>query len=213
MKLVYAVSLAALFLTGCDNKAEQVAAGQAGAAAQCFKDTDCKGDRICESGKCVSPQAAPALGERPAPTVAAQPAPEAPRVSYVPLLISGDDIGGVFTTSTREMGGSAINYVSRAGVVNIMDYVVEDPDLTGYVAVEKAYAFGNKYLLVVSTGEGGASCPATTYAFTFDSASESVTGKMEINDCSELVESLADGNKLIVKKEGVQQVFYNGDVK
>jgi len=40
-----------------------------------------------------------------------------------------------------------------------------------------------------------------------------VTGKMEINNCSELVESLADGNKLIVKKEDVQHVFYNGDVK
>ena len=55
MKLVYALSLAALALVGCDKKPEPVATGQAGAAAQCFKDTDCKGDRICETGKCVSP--------------------------------------------------------------------------------------------------------------------------------------------------------------
>nr|BFD42513.1 hypothetical protein FFPRI1PSEUD_40120 [Pseudomonas sp. FFPRI_1] len=214
MKLVFAISLAALALVGCDKKTEPVPASQAASSsAQCFKDTDCKGERICESGKCVSAQEAPGLNQRPAATLAPQSAPEAPRMSYVPLIISGDDIGGTFTTSIREMGGSAINYVSRAGVVNVMDYVVEDPDLTGYVTVEKAYAFGGKYLLVVSTGESGMSCPATTYAFTFDSATESVTGKAAIDGCSEMVESLADGNKLIVKKDGAQSVFYNGDVK
>lgn len=29
------------------------------AHAQCTKDTDCKGDRVCEAGKCTSPQALP----------------------------------------------------------------------------------------------------------------------------------------------------------
>ncbi|WP_255263391.1 hypothetical protein [Pseudomonas aegrilactucae] len=94
-----------------------------------------------------------------------------------------------------------------------MEFVVDDVDLTTYVGVEKAYAFGGKYLLVVSTGESGMSCPATTYAFTYDSASESVTGKTEIDGCSENVEALAEGNKLTVKKEGKASVFYNGDVK
>jgi hypothetical protein len=41
------------------------------ASAQCTKDTDCKGDRVCEAGKCTSPVALP-----PAPP--APPGSEAP---------------------------------------------------------------------------------------------------------------------------------------
>jgi hypothetical protein len=39
------------------------------AAAQCTMDTECKGDRVCEKGKCVSPAPAPA-------PAAAAPAPD-----------------------------------------------------------------------------------------------------------------------------------------
>ena len=53
-----------------------------GAWAQCTMDTECKGDRICESGQCVSPPptaAAPvAPAEAPRPAPAAAPAPAAP---------------------------------------------------------------------------------------------------------------------------------------
>lgn len=38
-------------------------------AGGCQKDTDCKGDRVCQSGACVSPAAAPA----PGPTPTAEP--------------------------------------------------------------------------------------------------------------------------------------------
>lgn len=47
------------------------------ARAQCTKDTDCKGDRICEEGKCTSPTPPPAPPEAP-PEVAAEPPPLAP---------------------------------------------------------------------------------------------------------------------------------------
>src|SRR5258706_6067971 len=44
------------------------------AFAQCSKDTDCKGDRVCDAGKCSSPlPPAP-----PAPPGQAAPAPAAP---------------------------------------------------------------------------------------------------------------------------------------
>jgi len=56
--------------------------------AQCSKDTDCKGERVCEEGACVAPPAAsaPPVTE-PAPAVtpppaAAAPAPVAPQPSY-----------------------------------------------------------------------------------------------------------------------------------
>jgi hypothetical protein len=136
----------------------------------------------------------------------------APTISYEQLLSSGDSVGDVFVVQSLEIG-NAINYQSRAGVLNILESVVEYPDATGYVNIEKAYKFGDKYLLIISTGENGASCAATTYAFSFDVRSESVTGKAKIDGCSENVESLSDGNKLIVKKEGVSSVYYNGEVK
>ncbi len=58
----------------------------AAASAQCTKDTDCKGDRVCEAGKCTSPAALPPAPPAPpgsdAPGAAAvaplAPAPAAP---------------------------------------------------------------------------------------------------------------------------------------
>ena len=140
----------------------------------------------------------------------AQTAPVAPTMSYKPLLVPNQISSefGPFTVKDYE-----INYITRAGVDNILEQVVQYPTATGFVAVEKAYSFGDKYLLIVSTGESGNSCPATTYAFTYDTKSESVTGKILIDGCSEIVEALADGNKLTVKKDGNASVFYNGDVK
>ncbi|MCO7519001.1 MULTISPECIES: hypothetical protein [unclassified Pseudomonas] len=151
---------------------------------QCAKDTDCKGERI----------------------------PAAPSVTYAPLPVS--DAGtGPFTL--QQMGtGSALNYPSRAGVVNLMAAIVEEPEYTGYVTLEKAYAFGpSRYVLVISTGEGGNACPASTYVFSFDSSAEQVDGKQQVDGCSEMVESLAEGNTLTIKKEGSASVVYNGQVK
>lgn len=44
------------------------------ARAQCTKDTDCKGDRVCEAGKCTAPAAPPETATPPATT---EPAPAA----------------------------------------------------------------------------------------------------------------------------------------
>lgn len=61
------------------------------ARAQCTKDTDCKGDRICEEGKCTSPvpvtpaPAPPAAAVAPAlPPVVQPPAPEPTEASPAP---------------------------------------------------------------------------------------------------------------------------------
>lgn len=61
------------------------------AHAQCAKDTDCKGDRVCEQGQCVNPPPVEALPPPPpAPEAAAPavPAPEAaaPARSGAPVL-------------------------------------------------------------------------------------------------------------------------------
>lgn len=45
------------------------------ADAQCSKDTDCKGDRICDRGACVDAAAAKAKAPEPAPQPAPVPAP------------------------------------------------------------------------------------------------------------------------------------------
>ena len=172
----------------------------------CAKDTDCKGDRICESGQCTSPVT------QPLATATQEPIqPAAPAVSYEPLLISEEE-AGPFTVASID-GGNAIYYPSRAGALNVLESVVDYPDGTGYVVIEKAYTFGPaKYVLVVSTGENGRSCPATTYVLSFDTQHEYVDGKASIDGCSEMVETFADGNKLSIKKEGETTVVFNGKV-
>lgn len=205
LKQIALVALFALIISGCDKPKEETAQATQ-SPAMCAKDTDCKGDRICESGQCISPVTQPLAA---ATQEAIQPA--APTVAYEPVLIS-DNEAGPFSVSYMDLG-TAITYQSRAGVMNLMESVVDDPESTGYVKIEKAYAFGpNRFVLIVSTGEYGRSCPATTYVLSFDTQSEHVDGKASIDGCSEIVEAFADGNKLSIKKEGETTVVFNGKV-
>ncbi len=205
MKQIAIVALLALVISGCDKpKEETVQVNQS--PAMCAKDTDCKGDRICESGQCTSPATQPLASASPA---ALQPA--APSIAYESILVSGSS-AGPFSIASMDMG-SAITYQSKAGLMNLLESVVEDPEATGYVTIEKAYAFGpNKFVLIVSTGESGNSCPATTYVLSFDNQSEHVDGKASIDGCSEVVEAFAEGNKLSIKKEGAATIVFNGKV-
>jgi hypothetical protein len=52
-----------------------------GARAQCTKDTDCKGERLCESGKCVEP---PVAASPASPVEAPIPAPDATSPATTP---------------------------------------------------------------------------------------------------------------------------------
>lgn len=65
------LALGLVFLQGCNSGADPTSA--------CGKDADCKGDRICEQGVCVAPQAA-------ATAVAASSDSE----SGIPVCIEGD---------------------------------------------------------------------------------------------------------------------------
>ncbi len=148
-----------------------------------------------------------------------QEEPAAPSMSYEPIYVSDEGVGydNIFTLEDRgseDSTSKAIMYQSKAGSINVMEQVVDDVDnLFGYLIIERAYKFGNKYVLVISTGENGNSCPATTYAFTYDTKEESVTGKTEIDGCSEIIESFAEGNKLTIKKDGKATIVYNGEIK
>lgn len=52
--------------------------GGASAHAQCAKDIDCKGDRICEHGQCVAPRPVAPAYAAPPPVVAPPPGPPRP---------------------------------------------------------------------------------------------------------------------------------------
>src|SRR5438876_1212788 len=75
------------------------------AHAGCTKDTDCKGDRVCDAGKCVSPpDATPAIPatDGAAPTPAPGTAPLTPTTAAPPksgsfhvLPWAGPDSGGL----------------------------------------------------------------------------------------------------------------------
>tara|TARA_B100000700_G_scaffold251867_1_gene283109 strand:+ start:1124 stop:1666 length:543 start_codon:yes stop_codon:yes gene_type:complete len=151
--------------------------------------------------------------EQPTPiaTTSEPSAPPAPSVSYESLLISGD-AAGPFTVEND--GFSTLNYSSRAGALNLMEAVTQDYEYLGYLTLESAYQFGpDNYVVIVSTGEGGRSCPATTYAIAFDARGEHVTGSTSIDGCSETVQSFAEGNKLMIKKEGDSTVIYNAHIE
>lgn len=55
------------------------------ARADCTKDSDCKGDRVCESGKCVAPAPVALVPPPPAPTPAPVGAPPASSQLAPPL--------------------------------------------------------------------------------------------------------------------------------
>jgi hypothetical protein len=57
------------------------------AQAQCTKDTDCKGDRVCDGGSCVAPSNAPAPAGTPAavPPAAVAPTAVAPAAVAPPV--------------------------------------------------------------------------------------------------------------------------------
>jgi len=147
----------------------------------------------------------------PVTSSTAPSAPLAPSISYESLLVS-EDTAGPFTVANDDF--TTLNYYSRAGVLNLMESVTQDYEYLGYLTLESAYQFGpDNYVIVVSTGEGGRSCPATTYAIAFDTKGEHVTGSTSIDGCSETVQSFADDNKLMIKKEGDSTVIYNAQLE
>jgi hypothetical protein len=72
-------------LLGCEGPAPQAAAG-------CGKDTDCKGDRVCESGRCVAPLSPAAIAaDNPASDSAIPPG--APSLAKVRVNTEPDGVG------------------------------------------------------------------------------------------------------------------------
>jgi hypothetical protein len=74
--------------------------------AQCTKDTDCKGERVCEAGTCVSAPAPAASSAVPVPGAAPPPAsPAPPRMLAAPVstTTTGDEAGlSRYEVSERE---------------------------------------------------------------------------------------------------------------
>jgi hypothetical protein len=81
--------------------------------AQCAKDTECKGDRVCEAGKCVTaPAAAPAAPAQydavpaapvttsaPATSAGKEPPPDAPAKPRMQRHSTGMMVGGIVMVS------------------------------------------------------------------------------------------------------------------
>ncbi|MDT8906012.1 MULTISPECIES: hypothetical protein [Pseudomonas] len=207
MKRLFACTFLALAVAGFANAEESTFEE----TNQCTQDIDCQGDLICKNGLCDLPQ--PQQSPVAKTTTTQKAAPSAPPgVAYQALPINTER-AGPFTTQPQGTG-TALNYRSRAGVINVMESVVEQAEYTGYVTIERAFTFGpSRYVVVVSTGEGGNACPASTYVLSFDTEAERVDGKQEVKGCSERVEVEAQGNKLLVKKEDGEVTVYNGVVQ
>ena len=139
---------------------------------------------------------------------------EAPKVKYESLRISKTEIGNgdFYLPDPAEDKSNAIFYLTPAGMDNILEQVLEDHTLAGFIVVEKAYKFDDKYVLVISTGEYGRSCPATTYVIGYDTNSNSVSGVKKFESCSESIEAITEDNKLTVKKDDEALIFYDAAV-
>lgn len=73
---------------GCD-----ASRGESSAASGCGRDTDCKGDRICDNGRCVNPPSPLATTPSVPPGAATQEAPAfAASVAKVRLLTRPDAV-------------------------------------------------------------------------------------------------------------------------
>lgn len=134
------------------------------------------------------------------------PTHTAPAQKYEPVFLSENDDGHLFKISSYP------KYIAYKNI-NLLDYLFEDTDIIGYLAFERIYQFGENYIFIISTGENGQSCPATTYAFQVNTTADSISDKHEIDGCSENVETFSEGNTLMVKKEGNASIFYNGEVQ
>lgn len=78
MKQFVATSLVLLLVTACGEDGRTAKETVKSSAPGCFKDTDCKFDRICDAGVCVNPKTMPvksAKSDKP------QPRHQAPRQS------------------------------------------------------------------------------------------------------------------------------------
>ena len=84
--------------------------------------------------------------------------PPAPSISYQLAEVTENSIAEIFAITASE-SEHAINYQSRAGVINILESVFDDLEGMGYMNFEKAYNFGDKYVIVISTGKGRRICP------------------------------------------------------
>ena len=97
------------------------ALGAASASAQCTKDTDCKGERICAKGECVAPQGTAAATPAPLPAVA--PAPLAPAPSAVdfanrPMLLKPSHWAHPAGVTGLVMGSLVVGFGVLSAVFN-----------------------------------------------------------------------------------------------
>lgn len=148
-------------LTACSNNQNQKTSQQADSvpntqtSLQCSKDTDCKGDRICESGKCISPTAI----EKPASQVASshvasiskpieiiKPLSNAELMSgllkqYYPVQNEARNCQGILTNDSTEDGVTGEKYQNGYCVKIDKQQIVDTPK--------------GKRLYVLTTGDIG----------------------------------------------------------
>ena len=142
--------------------------------AGCAKDTDCKGDRICDGGRCVSPAApgpapaAPAPSAPPAPSVSPPPASGSPSPAAPPAppLISTPPAGAPSAASPNAVApvpmapeAAPVPYGARAPEPPSTSPpqpppVVEQKPAAESEAVAVSSADGKAYVVSISSGNG-----------------------------------------------------------
>ncbi|MBP6750370.1 MAG: hypothetical protein KA144_12075 [Xanthomonadaceae bacterium] len=100
-------------LTGCERQqADQGITSINGQSLQCHKDTDCKGDRICESGICVNPvSTSPDISPQDN-SMAASSAPSEPSPAAIPKF-KDYPAGALYTGPTATLADTKDDFRTR----------------------------------------------------------------------------------------------------
>ena len=120
-----------------------------GAQAQCTKDTDCKGERICEKGICLAPAASGVLGKNLTRPVPAQN--ETPKAAVEQVSQSVQD---QLTCAVDPEPGKALRALRARG------YIGQKPKLSVdgmniYAVVKPLSVFGFRVLYITGWEQNG----------------------------------------------------------
>lgn len=164
--------------------------------AQCSKDTDCKGDRICDKGVCANPVTAGGVVDSPIST----PNDVTP-AAIEPAAPSSFSVQGTATYLNK--GALEIFGENGSGevVVKFAGKLIRD---NGDYAVSQISGFniGDHQMILLSAYSGGTACPVTYFIVDVDATGNAKTTQ-DFGSCSDADPTVRlDGDKITVTMQG-----------
>ena len=156
MRIIKLLAVSVLALAGCKAPSEPASSASTEvvpSSAQCMKDTDCKGDRICEKGVCMAPSAAVATSAPVEAPAVVEPAvdPSLEKGMLLAMTLKPGDSGERMSES-----GTPLQAYGKAGILKMKpdrreDYVdyyrlIKPAELLGQEMIEIEEEYMTAYI-------------------------------------------------------------------